>query len=147
MCLAAYAYAAGIFPISLLCKDTKCAILLYAAGLVVKSGGEKGLKLLLSTRVFAKLNEATVDLLLFAFEVMTSMLAKCLILAVINSPRAVFVASVLTAVWELALRLLFNWLYHRKHQAARPRFIEMLQRLEDDAGLADVTLDEQARFV
>ena len=116
------------------------------AGMAVKSGGEKAIKQLLSSTAYNKMNQPTVDLILFSYEIVTAMLARSLMLAVRN-PSAVFVASVLTSVWELMLRLTFIGLYRRERAAADALLDAVEASLEEDPTLADMSVRELRHVV
>ena len=77
------------------------------------------------------------DLLLFSYELMMSVQARLLLLSTPN-PKVVFATSVLTALWEVGLRLFFIFRFSKRCRQVKAQaalVVDLEQRLgEEDSG-------------
>jgi hypothetical protein len=131
-------YVVTIHPLFNACETFFERTAVYAVSLVlVKSGGEKALKYLLEN-VATGMPERGVDLILFDYELVVSLQARLLLL---NMPdaAAVLATSVLTALWELGLRLFFI----QRHRSKQARFVKLSnEALAADAAAAATSAAE-----
>ena len=129
-----------IHPLFNACETFFERTAVYAVSLVlVKSGGEKALKYLLEN-VATGMPERGVDLLLFFYELAMSLQSRLLLL---NMPdaAAVLATSVLTALWELGLRLFFI----QRHRSKQARFVGLSnEALAADAAAAATSTEAGA---
>ena len=113
---------------------------MYVLALLVKSGGEKSIKILL-----VKLRNTparSVDLVLFTYEFFASLVMRMLLLAQPDQ-RTVLIGSVVTAVWEFTLRMGFLWRYHKQLLGIFVLHAEM----ESYSDLANMPDEKMAAFV
>ena len=108
-------YATLINPLYAACVTPMQPVAVYLLSWgVVKTGGEKLLKLLLESKLTGVPPDA-VDMLLFNYELMMSVQVRLLLLSLDNA-AAILASSVLTALGEFALRLFFIYRYHLRWQ-------------------------------
>ena len=137
-------YVFAIHPLHAACDTDLQRVAVYALSLVlVKSGGEKVLKYLLE-RVLPKVPETMADFLLFGYELNMSVQARLLLLSTPN-PSVVFATSVLTALWEVGLRLFFIFRFSKRCRQVKAQaalVVDLEQRLgeDEDSGGDDAKL-------
>ena len=126
-------YIFAIHPLHGACDTDLQRVAVYALSLVlVKSGGEKALKYLLE-RVLPMVPETMADFLLFIYELLMSVQARLLLLSTPN-PKVVFATSVLTALWEVGLRLFFIFRFSKRCRLVKAQaalVVDLEQRLGD----------------
>ena len=125
-------YATLINPLYAACVTPMQPVAVYLLSWgVVKTGGEKLLKLLLESKLTGVPPDA-VDMLLFNYELMMSVQVRLLLLSLDNA-AAILASSVLTALGEFALRLFFIYRYHLRWHRVEAR-AGACRSMHDEAG-------------